>query len=176
MSARGQGGPASGLVAWITGLPASGKTTLAERARQALGRAGRAAVVLDSDRVRELIAPELGYRPDERAEFYRRLAALAAHLADQGLVVLVAATAPERAHRERARRDAPRFLEILVDTPAEECARRDPKGLYRRAAAGAAPDLPGPGARYERPERPDLVASGGRDDDAVARLVELALG
>ena len=166
----------NGLVVWITGLPASGKTTLAERARLALGRAGRPAVVLDSDRVREVIAPELGYRPDERAEFYRRLAALAALLAGQGQVVLVAATAPERAHREQARRDAPRFLEVLVDTPAEECARRDPKGLYQRAAAGAAPDLPGAGVRYERPEQPDLIASDGRDDDALARLVALASG
>ncbi|HLU65487.1 MAG TPA: adenylyl-sulfate kinase [Kofleriaceae bacterium] len=164
----------SGAVVWITGLPASGKSTLAARARDELARRGRPAALLDGDRMRPILGPELGYAPDERDELYRRLAALAVLLAEQGLLVLVPATAPQRRHRDRARAAAPRFIEVLVDTPLEECARRDPKGLYRRAAAGEPLTLPGAGAPYEPPTRPDLIAHGGRDDDALARLVALA--
>src|SRR5690606_8197001 len=91
----------SGAVVWITGLPASGKSTLAARARDELARRGRPAALLDGDRMRPILGPELGYAPDERDELYRRLAALAVLLAEQGLLVLVPATAPQRRHRDR---------------------------------------------------------------------------
>lgn len=161
----------SGIVVWFTGLPASGKTTLARRVRERLAADGVASVLMDSDEVRVALAPGRGYGPADRDQFYRELARTAADRARSGELVLVAATAPRRAHRDAARLAAPRFVEVLVDTSAAECAARDPKGLYAAARAGAAPDLPGVGAAYERPLTPDLVASGGLDDEAVAAVV-----
>lgn len=160
-----------GAVVWLTGLPASGKTTLAARIRDRLRALGAGAVLLDSDAMRPVLAPELDYRAAARDEFYRRLAELAAVIARQGCVAVVAATAPTRAQRARARAAAPRFLEVHLDVGIEECAARDPKGLYARARAGEAPDLPGAGAPYEPPEAAEVIARGGRDDAAVEAVV-----
>lgn len=162
---------AGGAVVWLTGLPASGKSTLAARLRERLEALGRAAVVLDGDEVRQALWPRPGYSEEERDAFYRTLGGLAALLARQGLMVLVAATAPRRAHREAARALWPRFVEVFVDVPAEECARRDPKGLWARARAGEAPTLPGAGAIYEPPEAPEVRAAGGEDAAAVEAVL-----
>ncbi len=162
-----------GVVVWITGLPSSGKSTLAARLRERLAAAGRPCVLLDGDAVREALVPRPGYAAAERDAFYATMARLAAMLSAQGLVVMVAATAPRRAHREEARRMAPRFLEVFVEVPAEECARRDAKGLWAKARAGAAPDLPGAGASYEPPRAPDVTARGGDDAEAVERILAL---
>ena len=158
----------AGVVVWFTGLPASGKTTLARRVRDQL--APRAAIVLDSDEVRAALGAD-AYAPDARDAFYRALAGFASLLARQGHVVLVAATAPRRAHREVARAMAPRFLEVWVQASVADCEARDPKGLYARARAGDAPTLPGIGITYEPPPAPELVAAGGHDERAVAALV-----
>jgi adenylylsulfate kinase len=160
----------SGIVIWITGLPAAGKSTLAERVRASLSAP---AALLDGDALRDILG-EAGYDAAGRATFYRRLGALAGLLAGQGLVVLVAATAHLRAHRAAARALAPRFLEVWVSTSRDDAERRDPKGLYARARAGAAPHLPGVGVPYEPPTSPDVVARGGRDDEAVSVIVRLA--
>jgi len=185
----------SGAVVWVTGLPASGKSTLARRVRDRLRGAGVAAAVLDGDAVRAALVPAPGYSEAERAAFYETLGNLAAALAEDGLVAIVAATASRRAFRDRvrarlssgaeareglssgaeAREDVARFVEVLVDVPPETCAARDPKGLWARARAGAAPDLPGAGAPYERPAAPEVVARGGEDADAV-EAVAAALG
>lgn len=160
-----------GAVVWLTGLPASGKTTLASRLRERLVSLGAPAVLLDGDALRPILAPELDYGTGGRDEFYRRLGELAALIARQGGVALVAATAPTRAQRARARTMAPRFVEVHVDVPLEECAARDPKGLYARARAGQVSDLPGAGAPYEPPVAADVVARGGRDEAAVEAVV-----
>jgi len=157
-----------GAVVWLTGLPASGKSTLAARIVVALG-AG--AVLLDSDALRPLLAPDADYRPAGRDEFYRRLAELAAIIARQGCVAVVAATAPTRAQRETARALAPRFLEVYLDVPLAECVARDPKDLYAGARAGEISDLPGAGAPYEPPAHADVVARGGDDDAAVDQVM-----
>lgn len=115
-----------------------------------------------------------GYSDAERDEHYRRLAVLAAYLAEQGLVVLVPATAPRRSYREVAHALAPRFLEVWVQTPLAECEARDPKGLYARARRGGT-TLPGVGTPYEAPLSPDVIADGGNDGAAVAALVERIL-
>ncbi len=145
----------SGLVAWFTGLPSSGKTTVAERVAERL-RPTTPVAVLDGDLVRSALVPKPGYDPEGRDAFYETLARLAALLAAQGLVVLVPATAHRRAFRSRARELAPRFLEVFVDTPLEECRRRDTKGLFARHD-GTAAALPGAGLGYEAPEHPDVV-------------------
>jgi len=165
-----------GAVAWFTGLPASGKSTLARRVRDQLADGGRAAVLLDGDEVRRVLVPAPGYAPAERDAFYATLARLAALLAHQGHTVLVAATAPRRAHRAQARALAPRFLEVHLTTPAAECRARDPKGLWAAAKAGTAPELPGAGAPYEPPEAPELTASGGEDEAAAASVAARLAG
>ena len=127
--------------------------------------------MLDGDEVRAALSPPPGYGEAERADFYQSLAGLAALAARQGLVVLVAATANLRAYRDAARALAPRFLEVWVRATVEECARRDPKGLYARARAGSAPGLPGVGAPYQPPPAPDLIAEGGLDEAVPAALL-----
>jgi adenylylsulfate kinase-like enzyme len=127
---------------------------------------------LDGDTLRAIISPTLGYSEEERGQFYTALAGLAAMLARQGLVVLVPATAHLKEYRAMARHLASHFLEVWVTTPLGECQRRDPKGLY--AAAEAAPGhFPGVDVGYEEPERPDVLANGGEDASAVARISEL---
>lgn len=161
-----------GVVVWFVGLPASGKTTLARSVAAALvARDGERAVLLDGDEVRAVLRPAPRYDAGARDAFYATLASLAALLGQQGHVVLVAATAHLRRYRDAARALSPRFLEVLLDTSAQECARRDPKGLYARAQADPATStLPGVGVAFERPERPELVARPG-DPDAAAHVL-----
>jgi adenylylsulfate kinase len=167
----GDAAGAAGAIVWFTGLPSSGKTTLARRVQAHFGRTGRVSVLLDSDELRDLLGAH-SYAPEDRAQFYRQLAALAVLLARQGLVVLVAATAPRREDRDRARGEvgAGRFNEVWVDTPLADCEARDPKGLYAQARRGDASELPGVGAEYEPPWAPEVIADGGVDDAAVAAI------
>jgi adenylylsulfate kinase len=164
-----------GTVVWITGLPSAGKSTFAERVVRALGERQVSVCLLDGDAVRSCLVPALGFSPTERAAFYETLANLAALIARQGLVVLVAATAHRREFREKARSVAPRFVEVWLDTPLAECTLRDAKGLYEAARAGLAPSVPGVDEAYEQPLEPDVVAHGGLDDAAVASLVTSVL-
>jgi adenylylsulfate kinase len=166
-----------GAVAWITGLPSSGKSTFAARLRDRLRAAGAPAIVLDGDTVRAALVPPPGFDAPSRRAFYETLGNLALALAgaEDGLTVIVAATAHRREFRDRVRARAQRFVEVLVDTPAETCAARDPRGLWARARAGEAPSLPGAGAAYERPPAPEVVAAGGEDARAVEAAAALLL-
>src|SRR4051812_46133987 len=132
------GGP--GATVWLTGLPASGKSTLAAAAEARLLRSGRAAYVLDGDNLRHGLNGDLGFSAADRAENVRRTAEVAALIADAGVVCLAALVPPSAAARAAARaaheRRALPFLEIHVATSLAECERRDPKGLYARARAG----------------------------------------
>jgi len=158
---------AGGAVVWVTGLPSSGKSTFAARLAARLRAGGRAAALLDGDEIRAALVPSPGYDPAGRAALYATLGNLAALLARGGLVAIVAATAHRRAFRDAARAAAPRFVEIFLDVPPEVCAARDAKGLWARARAGGAPGLPGADLAFERPDRPDVVARGGEDGEAV---------
>jgi adenylylsulfate kinase len=165
----------AGVVVWFTGLPASGKSTLAGRVRDALAAAARPSVLLDGDEVRRAFVPKIGYTEAARAGFYATLGKLAALIASQGLIVLVAATAQRRVWREWARAAAPRFIEVHVKATPDECAERDEKGLYTAAKAGLLKGLPGVDAEYEAPAAPTLTCSGGLDPEVVDRVVS-ALG
>jgi adenylylsulfate kinase len=161
----------SGAVIWLTGLPSSGKSTLARRLLPRLREGGHPVAVLDGDEVREALVPRPGYGAADRDWLYASLAKLAALLARQELVVIVAATANRRAYREQARALAPRFIEVYLEVAADVCRARDAKGLYARSARGAAPDLPGAGAEYEPPAAPEVVARGGEDGAAVEEIL-----
>jgi adenylylsulfate kinase len=160
----------SGVVIWLTGLPSSGKTTLADAVRHRLLREGTSPCVLDGDLMRAIIAPNLGYSEPDRADFYAALARLAAELAKQGLVVLVPATAHLRAYRQHARELSPSFVEVWVTTPLTECRRRDSKGLYA-AAANAPGELPGVDIPYEPPAHAEVLAAGADDLVALDRIL-----
>jgi adenylylsulfate kinase len=163
----------SGVVVWFTGLPSAGKTTLARDVQRSLSERGVLSCLLDSDELRAVLAPTLGYSDGARTEFYRALAGLAALLARQGLVVLVAATAHRREYRAKARALAPRFVEVWVTTSLDECQKRDDKGLY--AAASLEPgSLPGVDIPYEAPEQAEVSASGGHDTWALEQILALA--
>jgi adenylylsulfate kinase len=165
----------AGVVVWFTGLPSSGKSTLARHALLTLRERAAPTVLLDGDDVRACLVPTPGYDEIERSDFYESLARLAALLARQGFVVLVPATAHRTIFRQRARLLAPRFVEVWVQTPAQDCAERDARGLWARARAGEAPALPGPGVVYEPPAAPELIADGGFDERACEAVVAAAL-
>ena len=159
----------AGSVVWLTGLPASGKSTLAAAIHAELAAVGAPTCTLDGDAVRAALVPSPGYTPPERDAFYATLGHLAALLAAQGLTVLVPATAHRAAYRADARAWAPRFIEVHVRATPGECRQRDARGLY----AAAPPGLPGVDVAYEPPESPEIVAHGGRDPAAVARVIGL---
>lgn len=145
-------------VLWFTGLPASGKTTLAQAWQERLGQRGLAAVVLDGDRLRRGLSADLGFSAEDRSEAVRRAACVAQLFHEAGHWVLVAQIAPLRTDRAVARAMlAPgNFVEVFCDAPLAVCEARDPKGLYRRARAGELSQFTGIDAPYEAPIEPEL--------------------
>ena len=126
----------AGGVLWLTGLPGSGKTTLALGLELRLFEAGAQVYVLDGDNMRRGLSADLGFAPAERTENIRRVGEVAALFADAGLIVIAAFISPYRADRAAARNAAgAAFHEIYIKTPLEICEARDPKGHYRRARA-----------------------------------------
>lgn len=164
------------FVIWFTGLPASGKTTLAHLLRRQLAAQGVHTVVLDSDELRTALTPRPDYSDAERDWFYSVIAYLAAWLANSGVNVLVAATAHRRRYREEARRQIGRFAEVYVQCPVAVCRERDSKGLYRRFEAGQVENVPGLDVPYEPPRAPEAAVDTGQqnpDDAAEAVLRQL---
>jgi adenylylsulfate kinase len=161
---------------WLTGLPSSGKSTLSRAVVAALRARGRPTCLLDGDEVRKVLVPAPGYDEQSRDHFYATLAGLAALLARQGQVAVVAATAHRRDYRERARQQAPAFVEVYVEASREEVEARDSKGLYEKSRAGELRELPGIDLAYETPEAPEVVSHGGRDGAAVTRIVAAVAG
>jgi bifunctional enzyme CysN/CysC len=168
-----------GATIWFTGLPASGKSTLAVAVERALVEAGQVAYLLDGDNLRHGLSDDLGFSAGDRTENIRRVGHLTRLLADAGVVALAALVSPLRSDREIARslNDAAKlpFIEIHVATPVQECARRDPKGLYARAKSGELKGLTGIDAPYEPPENPDLVVdtTGADIDRLVQQVIDL---
>lgn len=163
-----------GLVVWITGLPSAGKSTLAARIAAQLRALLTAVLILDGDEVRGALRPVPGYDEAGRDAFYETLARLAALIAAQGYIVLVAATSHRRRFRARARDLAPAFLEVFVDTPLEECMHRDNKGLYEGARSKRITEVPGADIPYEPPEQADFVVhpdNGDAVDLLIARIL-----
>jgi bifunctional enzyme CysN/CysC len=144
-----------GATIWFTGLPASGKSTVAVAVERALVESGRVAYLLDGDNLRHGLSDDLGFSPGDRAENIRRVGHLTRLLADAGVVALASLVSPLRSDREiaRALNDAAKlpFIEVYVATSLTECEKRDPKGLYARARRGEMKGLTGVDAPYEPP-------------------------
>ncbi|HEX8084028.1 MAG TPA: adenylyl-sulfate kinase [Solirubrobacteraceae bacterium] len=167
-----------GATLWFTGLPSSGKSTIAAALEERLVAAGIPAYRLDGDNLRHGLNADLGFSAEDRAENVRRTAHVAQLLADSGVVAIPSLVSPYKADRELARQvheDAGiDFLEVFVDTPLEECERRDPKGLYARARAGEIKGFTGIDDPYEAPEAPE-VRLGPADVDAAVAAIWSAL-
>lgn len=146
-----------GFTIWLTGLPSSGKTTLARALAQRLDEQNIAVQLLDSDKLRRQLTPDPTYSPAERDWFYNTIGWLASLLTRNGVNVLIAATAPRRIHRQAARQRIDRFAEIYVACPPDVCRERDPKGLWERADKGEITNLPGAGTPYEIPESAEVT-------------------
>jgi bifunctional enzyme CysN/CysC len=150
-----------GATIWFTGLPASGKSTIAVAVERALVESGRVAYLLDGDNLRHGLSDDLGFSPGDRAENIRRVGHLTRLLADAGVVAVASLVSPLKSDRgiARALNDAAKlpFIEVYVATSLAECEKRDPKGLYARARSGELSGLTGVDAPYEPPDNPDLV-------------------
>lgn len=165
------------VTVWLTGLSGAGKSTLAVELERRLMDAARPCYLLDGDNVRAGINRDLGFGASDRHENIRRVAEIARLLNDAALIAITAFISPYRADRAMARGivGAERFIEVYLDAPLEVCERRDPKGLYRRARAGAIADFTGISAPYEAPEAPALVLATGTRTvaECVAELLAL---
>jgi adenylylsulfate kinase len=144
-------------VVWLTGLPASGKTTIARALEAALRVEGIPTEVLDGDELRGVLSPDLGFSQADRELHNRRVIYLAKLLSRNGVMTIVALISPYRAVRDAARQELGRFVEVWVKCSIEECIRRDPKGHYRRALTGENAQMTGVQAPYEPPEHPELI-------------------
>lgn len=153
---------------WVTGLPASGKSTLTKALQDQLAERGIHAAVLESDAMRQVFTPRPSYDDKERAAFYGQMAWVGGLLVKHGVPVIFDATANRREWREAARRAIPRFMEVYVDTGLDVCIARDPKGIYRRAREGESSTVPGLQASYEPPEHADIVVDGDQESPACA--------
>lgn len=150
-------GHRSGIL-WLTGLSASGKTTLAFALERILFAKGWRVYVLDGDNVRHGLCADLGFSPDERAENIRRIGEVAKLFAQSGCLIITAFISPYRADRDRVRSIAGElFHEVHIATPLAVCEDRDPKGLYGKARRGEIEAFTGISAPYERPHTPELV-------------------
>ncbi|MEP0235293.1 sulfate adenylyltransferase subunit CysN [Roseibium sp.] len=161
-------------VLWFTGLSGSGKSTIASIVEKKLHLEGRHTYTLDGDNVRHGLNKDLGFTDVDRVENIRRVGEVARLFADAGLITLVSFISPFRAERQLAREmvGEGEFIEVFVDTPIEECKKRDPKGLYAKAEAGEIKNFTGIDSPYEAPEDPELVLNNvGKDPEDVAEEV-----
>jgi bifunctional enzyme CysN/CysC len=143
---------------WFTGLSGAGKSTVANLLERRLSALGYHTYLLDGDNLRHGLNRDLGFTAEARVENVRRVAEVANLMVDAGLIVLVCVISPFRSEREFARSlfDQDEFVEVFVDTPLEECERRDPKGLYRKARAGEITNFTGIDSPYETPLTPEV--------------------
>ena len=147
----------TGFAIWLTGLPASGKTTLARGLANVLEQAGLPVQVLDSDHLRRVLTPEPTYSREERDWFYRVMVFVGQLLVQNGVNVVFAATAGRRSYRDEARATLDRFAEVYVLCSLETCMARDTKGVYQKALQGEATTVPGLQVPYEVPEHPEVT-------------------
>lgn len=156
-SLNGSGEGEGGFTVWLTGLPCSGKSTIATQLVEHLRANGRKVEVLDGDIVREHLSKGLGFSRTDRDTNVLRIGFVAQLLSRNGVAVVVAAVSPYASTRELVRQQIPGFVEVFVECPLEECERRDVKGMYAKARAGSIGAFTGVDDPYEPPIRPDVT-------------------
>jgi adenylylsulfate kinase len=154
-----------GVTIWFTGLPSSGKSTIAFTLEHALVERGHLAYVLDGDNIRHGLNTNLGFSPEDRNENIRRIGEVAKLFADAGVLTCTSFISPYRADRDQARKihaaaELP-FIEVFVKASVDLCEQRDPKGLYKKARAGELKEFTGVSAPYEEPLQPEVVLDSG---------------
>ena len=161
---------------WLTGLSGSGKSTLANALEVALTEQGKHTYLLDGDNVRHGLNKNLGMSDEDRTENIRRVSEVAKLMVDAGLVVITAFISPFRADRDAARAlfEDGEFVEVFADAPLEECEKRDPKGLYKKARAGEIKEFTGIDSPYEAPANAEVVINTAENDigECVRQLIE----
>ena len=168
------------FVVWFTGLPASGKSTLARRLERVLQERKLRVEVLDGEALRSTLSRDLGFTREDRDEHIRRIGFMSKLLSRNGIVAIVAAISPYRAARREVRRDVVEFVEVYVRCPVKILEARDPKGLYDRAVKGELCRFTGISDPYEEPLNPELILETDRQSEdqslalIVARLTELS--
>ena len=164
-----------GCTVWLTGLSGSGKSTLANLLEKSLWERGIRSFVLDGDNVRHGLNKDLGFSPADRTENIRRIGEVAKLFTEAGVINSTAFISPYRADRDLVREimNDGDFIEVLVDCELEECEKRDPKGLYKKARAGEIPEFTGISAPYEAPEKPELTinTTSQSPEDSLAEII-----
>lgn len=168
-----------GMVIWFTGLSGSGKSTLAIHLERALHERGYLAKVLDGDNIRSGLNNNLGFTQEDRMENIRRIAEVSKLFVQSGIITITAFISPTNAMRDMAREiiGAGNLFQVYVDTPLEECERRDVKGLYKKARSGAIQNFTGLSAGFEAPTAPDMTidTSNRTVEESVGQLLEAIL-
>jgi adenylylsulfate kinase len=168
---RNNGHP--GIVIWFTGLSGSGKSTIANELDVKLNKRGLKTYILDGDNLRMGLNKDLGFSPESRKENIRRISEVAKLFADSGTIVMTAFISPYREDRDSARDViGSDYVEVFVNTPIEECIKRDPKGLYKKAIAGEIKGFTGIDSPYEEPLSPEISLGNLSIEDSVAVLIE----
>src|ERR1700731_108575 len=162
-----------GFTLWFTGLPCSGKSTLAEIVAKELESRGRGVEILDGDVVRTHLTKGLGFSKEDRDENIRRIGYVCALLSKHGAIAISAAISPYRAIRDEVRSKTENFVEVFVDTPLELCIQRDVKGMYKKAIAGEMKNFTGISDPYEPPLNPEIVIQTQREpeQESAARIL-----
>jgi adenylylsulfate kinase len=165
-----------GCTVWFTGLSGSGKSTLANLLEKALWERGVRSFVLDGDNVRHGLNKDLGFSPSDRTENIRRIGEVAKLFTEAGVINVTAFISPYRADRDLVRglMKPGDFVEVYVSCDLDECERRDPKGLYKKARAGQIPEFTGISAPYEAPLEPELHIDTTREtpEQSLARVLK----
>jgi len=160
-------------VIWLTGIPGSGKTTLALELQKFYQKKDLPVEILDGDEIRKTLSKDLGFSPEDRKEHNRRVIFVAQILVKNGVTTIVPLISPYRETRAYARKEIPNFVEVWVKASVEECKKRDPKGLYKKALAGEIKNLTGLQAPYEEPENAELVLD--TEKHSVEESIELII-
>ena len=166
----------NGFAIWLTGLPASGKTTIALALAERLTEQGHSVETLDGDEIRRGLSADLGYSAEDRRQHNRRVIFVSKLLVRNGVVVLIPLISPYRETRAYARSELQRFVEVYVKCPVEECIRRDPKGLYAKAIRGEIKNFTGIDDPYEEPTSPEHIVETNllSVEECVTRIMQVA--